>query len=545
MSDILPGTAGNSKIIIGTRGSDLALWQANFIKDELVKIGLDSELKIIKTQGDKKLNLSFDKLEGKGFFTKELEDELLSGTIDLAVHSHKDLPTNNPPGLVIAAVSEREDPSELLIILKDCVEVQQKLSVKFGGMVGTSSNRRKAQLLAVRPDLEVEELRGNVPTRIQKLRDEDYDAIMIARAGVHRLGIDLSEFYVEVLDPIEFIPAPAQGVLAIQIRENDKGLFERLQPLNHIDVAEQIGLERKVLNLFDGGCHMPLGCYCRKDGNQFQVWTSKANEGNDFPDRLFTQSKTVNGLAEKIVSKFDPQRKFPKNIFITRELPETSYLRIALEKHDIEVEGRSLIRTYPSINNLDSYILRNVDWVFFSSKNAIEYFFKLDPQLPKKAKYGVLGRGSEDALRHLGKMADFNGEVEGIDTKDIADEFAKVANGSKVLFPSAKGSLRTIQKALSADTKIVELTVYETVSEEDVSQSYADVMIFTSPSNVESYFVNNLLEPDQQVICIGKSTGKKFDEMGVKYSLPYSPDEVGLSEAVFALDFIDKRDSFY
>ena len=545
MSDNLPGTAGNSKIIIGTRGSDLALWQANFIKDELAKIGLDSELKIIKTQGDKKLNLSFDKLEGKGFFTKELEDELLSGTIDLAVHSHKDLPTNNPPGLVIAAVSEREDPSELLIILKDCMEVQQKLSVKFGGMVGTSSNRRKAQLLAVRPDLEVEELRGNVPTRIQKLRDEDYDAIMIARAGVHRLGIDLSEFYVEVLDPIEFIPAPAQGVLAIQIRENDKGLFERLQPLNHKEVAEQIGLERKVLNLFDGGCHMPLGCYCRKDGNQFQVWTSKANEGNDFPDRLFTQSKTVNGLAEKIVSKFDPQRKFPKNIFITRELPETSYLRIALEKHDIEVEGRSLIRTYPSINNLDSYILRNVDWVFFSSKNAIEYFFKLDPQLPKKAKYGVLGRGSEDALRHLGKIADFNGEVEGIDTKDIADEFAKVANGSKVLFPSAKGSLRTIQKALSADTKIVELTVYETVSEEDVSQSYADVMIFTSPSNVESYFVNNLLEPDQQVICIGKSTGKKFDEMGVKYSLPYSPDEVGLSEAVFALDFIDKRDSFY
>ena len=541
MSDNLPGTAGNSKIIIGTRGSDLALWQANFIKDELAKIGLDSELKIIKTQGDKKLNLSFDKLEGKGFFTKELEDELLSGTIDLAVHSHKDLPTNNPPGLIIAAVSEREDPSELLIILKDCVEVQQKLSVKFGGMVGTSSNRRKAQLLAVRPDLEIEELRGNVPTRIQKLRDEDYDAIMIARAGVHRLGIDLSEFYVEVLDPIEFIPAPAQGVLAIQIRENDKGLFERLQPLNHIDVAEQIGLERKVLNLFDGGCHMPLGCYCRKDGNQFQVWTSKANEGNDFPDRLFTQSKTVNGLAEKIVAKFDPQRKFPKNIFITRELPETSYLRIALEKHDIEVEGRSLIRTYPSINNLDSYILRNVDWVFFSSKNAIEYFFKLDPQLPKKAKYGVLGRGSEDALRHLGKIADFNGEVEGIDTKDIADEFAKVADGSKVLFPSAKGSLRTIQKALSADTKIVELTVYETVSEEDVAQSYADVLIFTSPSNVESYFVNNLLEPDQQVICIGKSTGKKFDEMGVKYSLPYSPDEVGLSEAVFALDFIDKE----
>ncbi|MEJ7691668.1 hydroxymethylbilane synthase [Daejeonella sp.] len=545
MSDNMPGITGNSKIIIGTRGSELALWQANFVKDELAKLGLDSELKIIKTQGDKIINLSFDKLEGKGFFTKELEDELLSGTIDLAVHSHKDLPTNHPAGLIIAAVSEREDPSELLIILKDCVDIQQKMSVKFSGMVGTSSNRRKAQLLAIRPDLEVEELRGNVPTRIQKLLDEDYDAIMIAKAGVHRLGIDLSEFYVEELDPIEFIPAPAQGVLAMQIRENDTELFQKLQPLNHQDVAEQIGLERKVLNLFDGGCHMPLGCYCRKDGAQYQVWTSKAGEGDEFPDRLFMQSKTLNGLAEKIVAKFDPERRFPKNVFITRELPESSYFRTALEKHGIELEGRSLIKTFPSINKLDSHILRNTDWVFFSSRNAIEYFFRLDPQLPKKAKFGVLGRGSEDALRYLGKTADFNGEEEGIDTKDIAKEFAQIANGTNVLFPSAKGSLRTIQKALSAQTKILELTVYETVPEEDVAQSYADVLIFTSPSNVESYFVNNLLEPDQQVICIGKSTGKKFDEMGVKYTLPYSPDEVGLSEAVFALDYSSRRDSSY
>ncbi len=290
---------------------------------------------------------------------------------------------------------------------------------------------------------------------------------------------------------------------------------------------------------------MPLGCYCRKDGNHYQVWTSKAKDGEDFPDRLFLQSKSLDGFAERIVSKFDPERKFPKNVFITRELPETSYLRTALEKHGIEIEGRSLIKTYPSINKLDSYILRNIDWVFFSSKNAIDYFFRLEPHLPKKAKFGVLGRGSEDALRYLGKTADFNGEEEGIDTKDIAKEFALIANGSHVLFPSAKGSLRTIQKALSADTKIVELTVYETVPEENVTQSYADVLIFTSPSNVESYFANNLLEPDQQVICIGKSTGKKFDEMGVKYALPYSPDEVGLSEAVFALDYIDRRDSSY
>ena len=246
------------KVIIGTRGSELALWQANFVKDKLAEIGVDAELKIIKTQGDKILNLRLDKLEGKGFFTKELEDSLLDNSIDLAVHSHKDLPTQHPEGLIIAAVSEREDPGEFLLILKDCVDVKQKLSVKFGGMVGTSSNRRKAQLLSLRPDLEIENLRGNVPTRIQKLRDEDYDAIILAKAGVQRLGIDLSEFHVEELEPMEFIPAPAQGVLAIQIRETDKELYNTLQALHNQEVAEVVAVERKVLNLFNGGCHMPL-----------------------------------------------------------------------------------------------------------------------------------------------------------------------------------------------------------------------------------------------------------------------------------------------
>ncbi|MEO6851117.1 MAG: hydroxymethylbilane synthase, partial [Mucilaginibacter sp.] len=295
-------------LIIGTRGSDLALWQANFVKDRLAENNVTAELKIIKTQGDRILNLSFDKLEGKGFFTKELEEELIAGTIDIAVHSHKDLPTENPPGLIIAAVSEREDPSELLLILKDCVDVRQKMSLKYGAIVGTSSNRRKAQLLAYRPDLEIEELRGNVPTRIGKLRDEKYDAIMIAKAGVTRLNIDLSEFHVEELTPVELIPAPAQGVLAIQIREKDNELLDALQVLNHADVAEELAVERSVLKLFGGGCHLPLGCYCRRDEGMFQVFTSKAETGEDFPDRLFLQSETLDGLAEKVVARFAPDR---------------------------------------------------------------------------------------------------------------------------------------------------------------------------------------------------------------------------------------------
>ncbi len=523
------------KVIIGTRGSELALWQANFVKDRLAEIGLDAELKIIKTQGDKFLNLRLDKLEGKGFFTKELEEGLLDNTIDIAVHSHKDLPTQNPPGLIIAATSEREDPGELLLILKDCVDVKQKLSIKFAGMVGTSSNRRKSQLLALRPDLEIEDLRGNVPTRIEKLRDEDYDAIILAKAGVQRLGIDLSEFYIEELEPIEFIPAPAQGVLAVQIRENDTVLYEKLQAIHNEEVAEVIAVERKVLNLFNGGCHMPLGCYCRKEGGKYQVWTAKATEEDSFPDRLYLESDTTHGLAERIVARFSPDRTFPLKVFITRDISESSYFRKAMDNHGIEVEARSLIRTFPIINKLDPYILRDIDWIFFSSKNAIEYFFRLDPQVSKKTKFGVLGRASEETLRYFGRIPDFNGEEEGIDTTEIAKEFAAIASGTTVLFPGAKGSLRTIQQTLSVQTKIIDLPVYETVTEDEVEQSHADVLIFTSPSNVEAYFAGNLLAPGQKVVCIGRSTGKKFDEMGVKYTLPYSPDEIGLAEAVFGL----------
>jgi hydroxymethylbilane synthase len=520
-------------LIIGTRGSELALWQANFIKDSLAAINITAELKIIKTQGDRILNLSFDKLEGKGFFTKELEEELLAGTIDIAVHSHKDLPTENPPGLIIAAVSEREDPAELLLILKDCVDVHQKLSVKFGAIVGTSSNRRKAQLLAYRPDLEIEDLRGNVPTRINKLRDENYDAIMLAKAGVTRLGLDLSEFHVEELTPNEIVPAPAQGALAIQIRESDQELFEALQPLNHPDVAEELSVEREVLKLFGGGCHLPLGCYCRREDGLFQVFTSKADTGEDFPDRLFLEAKSVEDLAKKVVKRFDKDRKFPQRVFISRDISGQSYFRKALEKHHIEIEARSLIRTVPIITKLDSYILKHIDWIFFSSKNAVEYFFQLAPQLPKNVKFGVMGSGSEEMLRRKGHFTDFVGL--GIDSADIACDFAKLTNGATVLFPGAENSLRSIQQLLPADTKVIDLPVYETVWEEDIESTTADVMIFTSPSNVDAYFVDNLLDPYQKVIAIGKSTGKKLEAMGVNYILPFSPDEVGLAEAVFGI----------
>src|SRR5690606_22802616 len=272
-------------IIIGTRGSKLALWQANHIKDELEAVGVHSEIRIIKTQGDNFVNLTFSKLLGKGFFTKELQEELLAGTIDLAVHSHKDLPTEQPPGLVISAVSEREEPCEDLLIHPEAVDVSRQFSLRDRAIVGSSSARRRSQLLSYRPDLELADIRGNVPSRVQKLRDREFDAILLAKAGLKRLGIDLSGLHVEELDPQVIVPAAAQGVLALQIREEDTDLAATLQKIHHPEVQDTIRIEREILHLFEGGCRMPIGAYCVKENDEYLVWVSRAANDDEYPVR--------------------------------------------------------------------------------------------------------------------------------------------------------------------------------------------------------------------------------------------------------------------
>ena len=251
----------NQHIRIGTRGSDLALWQANFVKGELEKLGSTVEIKIIKTQGDLIQDLSFDKLEGKGFFTKEIEEALIANEIDLAVHSHKDLETSSPEGLMIAAVSDRENPAELLLICKEAHDPTETWELKKNAVIGSSSARRKSQVLALKPDLQLKDLRGNVPTRIDKLRKGEYDAILLAKAGVNRLGLDLGDLIQINLSPREFVPAPSQGVLGYQIRTDDVDLSLLLRNLNNEKIENEIKVERKVLQLMNGGCQLPLGVY--------------------------------------------------------------------------------------------------------------------------------------------------------------------------------------------------------------------------------------------------------------------------------------------
>ncbi|MEJ2189760.1 MAG: hydroxymethylbilane synthase [Acidobacteriota bacterium] len=260
---------------LGTRGSDLALWQANHVKDLIAeRLGLSCAIVIVKTAGDRIQNVAFRKMEGKGFFTKELQDALLEERVDLVVHSLKDLPTEEPDGLEVAAILERANPADLLLASPGLLQPahDNPLGLPAGAVLGTSSLRRAAQALAHNPGLEIRALRGNVPTRVRKLREEGFDAILLAAAGVARLELELDDLDQLVLAPEVMLPAPGQGALAAECRAGDP-LTAPIRDLHDHGIARCVEAERRLLELLGGGCHLPLGCLAteRSDGVRLQA----------------------------------------------------------------------------------------------------------------------------------------------------------------------------------------------------------------------------------------------------------------------------------
>ena len=525
----------NRKIIIGTRGSELALWQANYTKTLLENKGYQAELKIISTSGDRsqQWETSFDKLEGKGFFTKELEEALLKKEIDLAVHSHKDLPTTLPDGLLVAGVSKREDPSELLLIRKEAVDENQKFNLKKGALVGTSSSRRKSQLLAFRPDVELKDLRGNVPTRIKKLREGQYDAIMLAAAGVERLELDVEDLHVEKLSPEIFVPAPAQGVLAWQTREDDNELLEVIDEINDLDVLIKINIERQILNMFDGGCQLPLGVYCDADPDdedrlKFKVWISVADDWDKQPKQLYFETLDTDGFSDMMVEHIKAIK--PKKVFVTRTFNDKDYLPFALERLGYTVEGKSLIE----FKQIRIKLLPQTDWIFFSSKHAVRYFFNQKPELAANIKYGCIGTSTSAELRAFGKRADFIGTS--TDIKLVGKQFSSKVGNDRVLFPIARGSMQSIQWQMVKRDNVFNLEVYATLKHSIEINPENEIIIFTSPSNVEAFFEKNKLSPHQKIIAMGEATGKALSKLKIKnISMPQSFDDLGLVRAVLGV----------
>lgn len=244
---------------IGTRGSALALWQAEWVKQALQQANpeLRVEMTIIKTKGDKILDVPLAQVGGKGLFVKEIEDRLLDGTIDVAVHSMKDMPAQIPDGLCIGAIPKREVPVDVLV----SHTAGSLNGIRPGGRIGTSSLRRSAQLKHLRPDIEVVSLRGNLDTRIRKLSTESLDGILVAAAGMIRLGME--ERITERLEPSRFLPAVGQGALAIEIREQDDATRTRIEPLDDASTRICVTAERAFLDRLEGGCQVPLAAHAR------------------------------------------------------------------------------------------------------------------------------------------------------------------------------------------------------------------------------------------------------------------------------------------
>jgi hydroxymethylbilane synthase len=251
-------------IRIATRGSALALWQANWVRVQLELQGATVELVITETQGDRE-SAAFRNMLGQGFFTKAVQEAVLEKNADIAVHSLKDLPSAVTPGLTIAAIPEREDAREVLLILPKAFDSSApNLPVRFGATVGTSAVRRQAQLNILRPDLELRELRGNVPTRVDKLRRGDYDAIVLAAAGLKRLNLDLQDLKVVTLEPEVFVPAPGQGALALECRSDDARTLALLSHLDNLEVRDTVQTERGLMAKLEGGCQLALGASAQK-----------------------------------------------------------------------------------------------------------------------------------------------------------------------------------------------------------------------------------------------------------------------------------------
>lgn len=293
-----------TEIKIGTRGSKLALWQANWVKSNIEKMhpGIEVSLSIIKTKGDKILDVPLAKVGGKGLFVKEIEAALINKEIDLAVHSMKDMPSDIPQGLCIGAVPIRENPKDVLISR----DGSGLMALREGAVVGTSSLRRSSQILKIRPDITIVSLRGNLDTRLKKLKSEGLDAIVLAAAGVKRLGLEekISEF----IDEDIMLPAVGQGALCIETRIDDPVTDAILKSMDDPDTRSVVMGERAFLNRLEGGCQVPIAGHGKLDQNEFSITGMVADiDGSNMLKETLVGSRdrsveTGIALAEKLLS---------------------------------------------------------------------------------------------------------------------------------------------------------------------------------------------------------------------------------------------------
>jgi hydroxymethylbilane synthase len=491
---------------IATRESELALWQARHVQDLLQrKLDAPSTLVPITTKGDIDLTTPLNSLDGRGFFTKELENALLDGRADVAVHSLKDLPTIDVPGLRVSAVLSRADRRECLLVRPEALDPDRTpLPLKPGSRLGTSSARRRCQVLLMAPDMELKEIRGNVNTRVRKLREGEYDAILLARAGIERIDLDISGLEMIKLPLDVMLPAPGQAALAIETRSDDAEVESRIELLDDVQVRREIEAERGLLRRFAGGCSLPMGAYAECDDKVklTAIYAAIAPDGQVRGFHSCRTEATSDAAAQSVFADLLTQKtRWAEevraldgvSIVVTRPPDSVEDLTAAVARMGGTLQAVPTLAFEPSgdlkqtktvLESLSSY-----DWILFTSRNAVFYFvdqLMARRQRPVDIKIGAVGNATANALEESGWPVHLTNQ--GGTGAAFADTFlAEVGSGGRVLWPTAEVHRDELPNLLdSAGVTIETLVVYRaTVPPAEVrvhpDQVKADWILVTSP----------------------------------------------------------------
>lgn len=538
------------KIIIGTRGSKLALIQTDIIKNKLLIFypNLIIEVKIVSVKGDKdkKSPVPLDTV-GKGWFSKEIDDQLLSDEVDLAVHSLKDLPEELAKGLIIAAILEREDAREAFIsndnILFD--------TLKANAVIGTDSTRRKAQILNRRNDLIVKSIRGNVDGRLRKLDNGEYDAIFLAVAGLKRLGLEkrINQYF----DASDFIPSPGQGALAVVIKKDNIHLLKKIQKLNHEPTVKAVTAERSFSKVFGGGCSSPIGAYatCYNKVITLHGFVGTLNGKEIVKGSMKGNSTSPERLGEKLADKFFAKNhiRFKKQ-FIVITKPEN--VRVTVQKQ-IESLG-FLPYFYPSITFVKSELTKKLykilsdidsfDWIVFTSQNGVQFFIEaleesgISLEKIRNKKIAVVGKKTASVVKKYKLPVDFI--PSSFTTDALANEIKNIKE-KKVLLARANLATPLLTKHLEEKgAKVTDVHIYKTSYIENDNPEFEELLktdqiyclTFTSPSTVKG-FLNNIKNSHNKkavfsipVLSIGPATTNELEKHGFQTILTADPHTI-------------------
>ncbi len=535
------------RLRIGSRGSQLALWQARRVAELLAGLGVETEIEIIRTTGDRITDVPLARAGSKGLFTKEIEEALLEGRIDLAVHSLKDLPTELPAGLVLAAVPERESPFDAM--------VGRRLDeLAAGARVGTSSLRRAAQLRRLRPDLQIEDIRGNLDTRLRKLDEGQYDAIVLASAGLKRLG--WGGRIAELLEPGRMCPAVGQGALGIETRAAPDPAFEICARLDKPTVRAAVEAERALLAALGGGCQVPLGAYAELEGERLRLRAVVADpEGGAVFECVETGSaeqpaelgrRAAEALlaagARELVAQVNPQALplLGQVVVVTRPRGQSGPLVARLRALGADVVELPLIE-FRALE-FDPPEWGGYDWAIFTSANGVEFFFAhVEPR--RGPRICALGPATAAALRARGLAPDLapeehvgEGVVEALREAGV--------EGARVLVARAEEARDVIPAELGRlGARVDVLPVYRTVAPEGLEQKARELfeaarphwVTLTSASTVRHLLraVPRELLEGVRIATIGPVTSAAVREAGLDVEAEASPYTAeGLAAAI-------------